>query len=198
MAGSQFIIDGPVYFYVGLGASAAYLFLGWTDTGVEFSFNPYNEDIPVDYAGAVPGDVSQLGTDATISGTFTRHDPIVSLKVASMLGNSNSGTVTPGTYFNNQMGSLWQLEGAGYPIVCQFPYKAKNEFNAEVPGYYFPLAAINNSHTFKSSIRYKNPQFSFRAIPQFGTFNGSTFSVAPPYNASILYTNVLPSLPPPT
>lgn len=185
---SQFIVEGPVYTFVGLGSAGAYLFLGFSDTGLNFSINPLAEDISVDYAGSNPGDVSQLGSDASVSGTYTRVDPQVALLVSSMLGNSNSGTI-PGTYLNNQLGSLWQLEGVAYPVLFYFPYTAKSEFSNEVPGYLFYVGQLNNPYAFRASIRHKTTDFSFRFVPQFGTFNGSTFTAGAPYNASRLYTN---------
>jgi hypothetical protein len=192
---SQFFVPGPVYTFVGLGAGSTiaspnYLFLGFTEAGLSIGINPLNEDINVDYAGLSPGDVSQLGQDASVSGTFTRYDEQVALKVQSFMGVNG----TAGQYLNNQMGNLMVKEGSAYSILTYFPYSVKTEFNTMVPGYNFFAGYINNPVQFTASIRRKAPEFNFRCIPVFGTFNGSTFQPdTAPYNASILYNNVMPN-----
>lgn len=191
---SQFIVTGPVYTWVGLGASSAFLFLGFTETGLTVAINPYNEDIQVDFAGpSLPGDVSQFGFDVNISGTFTHFSEITAQKVISMAGNF-SGAQNPGSMANNQMGALMNLEGVGYPILCYFPYSTKNAFSNEIPGYNFNLGYLNNPYQFTASVRRKAPEFSFRCVPVFGTFSGSTFSPnTAPWNASQVYTNIMPN-----
>lgn len=186
---SQFFVPGPCYTFVGLGSDNAFLFLGFTESGLSIGINPLNEDINVDYAGLSPGDVSQLGQDASVSGTFTRYDENVALKVQSFMGING----TAGQYGNNQMGNLMVKEGSAYPLLAYFPYSVKTEFNTMVSCYNFYAAYINNPVSFVASIRRKAPEFNFRCIPVFGTFNGPTFQPdTAPWNASILYNNIAP------
>src|ERR1700729_61101 len=115
---SQFYVPGPVYTFVALGSGSTiavpvYLFLGFTEAGLSIGVNPLNEDINVDYAGLSPGDVSQLGQDASVSGTFTRYNESVALKVQSFMGVNG----TAGQYLNNQMGNLMVKEGSAYSVL---------------------------------------------------------------------------------
>jgi hypothetical protein len=193
MSASSFFVEGPAYTWVGLGSAKAFLFLGFTEAGLTVSINPYNEPINVDYGGpSLPGDVSQFGFDMNFSGTYTRYDPVVAQQIASMSGNF-VGQQAVGSFANNQMGSLLNLENVGYPLLVYFPYTAKTQFNTEISGYNCGLAYLENPLTFVASIKRKAPEFNFKALPVFGTFNGSTFSPnTAPWNAFQVFTNSMP------
>lgn len=202
---SGFQVTGPVYLWVALGSGSTfsapnYLFLGFTESGLTFNINPYNEIINVDYGGpSLPGDVSQFGFDANISGTFTRYDETVAIQISGMSGNF-SGQQLPGSLGNNQMGALMYGENVGYPILTYFPYSTKSEFASlnALPGFNFLFGYLDNPTSFVASVRRKAPEFNFKCQPVYGTFNGSTFEPnTQPWNASRVWTNVMPgSLPP--
>ena len=183
---SQFYVSGPATVWAGIGAGYAYEFFGFTETGLTVEIVSLQEDIQVDYAGMMPGDVAQLGQEANISGTFTRYDEAVSQKLASFFGPNG----VPGAGLNYSVGTLMVTEGAAYPLLIQSPYYFKSQYGSMVPGFAFPASYLSNPHRTILSVRRKAPELQWRAIPTFGTYVGTTFSPgSPPFNGYLLYTN---------
>jgi hypothetical protein len=191
---SKIYVSGPAYVWAGLGQSNSYLFLGFTENGLEVSVNPLNEDIQVDYAGLMPADISQLGQEARISGTFTRYNEQVLLLAQSFLGPQGLA----GFGGNGAVGTLVVAEGAAYPLLVWSSYSFKTIFGDMVPGFLFPAAIIADNIPVTLNVRRKAPNLAWRAVPIFGTVNGTTFEpFVAPYNAYQLYTNVMPTQLPP-
>jgi hypothetical protein len=192
MAGTatQFYTSGPAEVWVGLGASYAFVYLGFTETGLTVEIVPLQEDIQVDYAGLSPGDVAQLGQEANISGTFTRFNEPVSQQLASFFGPNGIA----GFGQTDSMGTLMVTEGCAYPLLVVSPYQFKTIYGNMVPGFLFGAAYLVNPHRTVLSVRRKAPELKWRAIPVFGSGSyGSFVPNNPPYNSYSLYTTNLPT-----
>jgi hypothetical protein len=184
---TQFYVSGPCYSWVGLGPTNAYLFLGYSEAGVTVRLTQMTEDINVDYAGVMPGDVSLLGEDWRSAGTFTRYDETVMQKVMSFKGPNGIA----GFGSNNILGSLMNLEGLSFPLLLYSPYSFKNQYASSVPGFNISNAIFDDTSERTNSIRRTAPTCNFRALPVFGTTTGSSFqpNVAP-FNGYDLYSTL--------
>lgn len=208
MAGTittQFYVAGPAYVFGGVGANQAPVFVGFTERGLTITRSGRYEDVNVDYAGLMPGDVSMLGQEARISGDFTRYNELALETMASFLAfNSFTGMGN-----NNSLGSLLTLEQGSYPLSIISPYATKTQFSGggspalggsvtgEIQAYYFPSAYLVDQYEVTLSVRRKAPRLSWRAIPVFGNFDGGVFNQgSAPFNAYSLYTediNLMPT-----
>lgn len=208
---SQFFVTGPAYTWANIkvptpggSGSLTWNFIGFSEAGLTIEFTPTYEDIQVDYAGSMPGDATLLGQEARISGTFTRYNEPVVNQLASFNSGSNFASIV-GTFGNNQVGGLVNLEGIGYPLMTYFPYSTKDVFGASfsqqpymIPGYYFYSAYIVDPVRAVYSIRRKAPELAWRVIPQFGTFSSGNFQLnAAPFNASQIAAVLFQGSPPP-
>lgn len=148
------------------------------------------EDIQVDYAGLMPGDVSLLGEDLRTSGTFTRYDDAVMQKVLSFKGPGG----VAGAGYNNVVGSLMNLEGLTFPLLLYSPYSFKSQYGSMVPGWNVGAAIYDDTSERTLSVRRTAPTASFRALPVFGTWNSNTFQPGiQPFNGYSLYSNLMPN-----
>lgn len=208
---SQILVSGPAYVWVGNGVSAIddpyspgdYSFFGFTERGLTIGTSPKTEDVMVDYSGLMPADVSFLGVDARVSGTFTRYnEPVLRNLMAALNGvNAGFGPV-------RSIGTLYQSEPpfpgatvmAGPPLLVYSPYGIKPEFGAMIKSMRFYSAYVSENLSQVLSVRRKAPEVTWRAIPAFGSLSGSTFvpNLAP-YDAWEIFavdeSAVLSSLP---
>lgn len=176
---SKMYVTGPAFCWVGTGAAKAFEFLGFTESGFGITINSYYEDIPVDYGGAMPGDVQYLGQDARGAGIFTRYNESIMQKCIARIP-----TETPGLGSANIAGTLMIAEGASYPVLIYAPYSVKSAFSDQPQCWYFQAGYLAESADFNVSIRVKRPNCIFRFVPVFG---------AAPYNTWTLYSNTPPS-----
>ena len=192
---SQFYVSGPAETWISppntaLTSSNA-LYVGFSRNGISVRITPNFEDIEVDYAGNVPGDVAFMGEEAAISGEFARYNETV---VNTMLQYLPGSSQPAGTGINGAIGSLIFTEGYAYQLLVYSPYNFKNTYSGTmVPGFLFSTAYLANPYEVTLSIRTKKPQLGWRAIPSFGTIDASTYQVGTPYNAFQLYSTVMPS-----
>jgi hypothetical protein len=141
----------------------------------------------------MPGDVSMLGQDATISGTFTRYNETI---LGTMMSFINGAAAGFGPTFS--IGTLLQSEEvfaglpAAPPLALYCPYGAKAEFsvlgNAMIKVFYFYNAYVSDRLSQTLSVRRKAPEITWRAIPKFGSgFGGGFEPNRAPYDAYQLF-----------
>jgi hypothetical protein len=211
---TQFYVSGPANIWTGTtsynwGGSppgpTAWNYVGYTRSGMSIQLIPQFEDVEIDYAGRVPGDVQILGVEAAMSGIFTRYNEPIVQNLAAFLAKASP---TPGEMLNNEIGSLLMTEGYLYPILIYSPYGVKAAYSAAsgamVPGFLFYSGYLSNPYDVTLSIRPKTPNLGFRAIPTFGAYLPLTAPTtwtagSAPFCASLLYTNTMPAtMPTPT
>jgi hypothetical protein len=196
-AASQFYVSGPADTWIGTApyvwsGSNTWTYVGYTQRGMDIQIIPSYEDIPVDYAGNQPGDVWIGGQEGRASCIMTRYNEPVIMDLASF------GSGTPGEFGNNFIGSLVTTEGLSFPLLIYSPYGVKAVYGSSgspmVPGFLFFSSYFADPLAETLSIRPKTPTIGFRAVPVFGSYSGSSFTAgAAPFNASLLYTNTMPS-----
>jgi hypothetical protein len=204
---SRIYVSGPAYVWTGTGTSFAWQYFGFTERGLTVTLSGIYEDVPVDYAGAMPADVSMLGQEAVAGGTFSRYNESVLQTIMSF------GAVQPlnlnipglGADFNavlngqaqSSVGTLMASEGGAYPLLLFSPYSFKSEFGDMIPGFWFYNAYVPERIPQVLSVRHKAPEISWRSIPIFGAVTGSppnqVFTAGAPYSAYQLYTTTMPS-----
>lgn len=215
---SQFYVSGPCYVWVGTRVpaidanydSSQYDFFGFSREGVTVVTRPLTEDVPVDYAGMMPGDVSQLGADVRASGIFVRYNEFLLRNMMSSLNRINAGfgpKASVGTLLQSEppIQSLFGHAMAGPPLLLYSSYGFKQEFNvtsnAMIKTFRIFSAYISEPLSQRLSTRTKNPEITWRSIPVFGTADptdatGETFQPnTAPYDAYAFYAvdDVAPS-----
>lgn len=193
---SQFFVSGPALAWVAppqatpgtIPSAGSFSFVGFTRRGLRVDLAPQNEDIEVDYAGRMPGDVAQLGQEVAVSGTYSRYNESV---INTMLNWVQAAGSSPGFGPNYVVGSLYLTEGYTFPLLVYSPYGFKNAYSgAMVPGFLFYAAYLSNPYAAELSVRQKTPDIGWRALPVFGTgANASAFAAGSPYQAYEIYTN---------
>jgi hypothetical protein len=186
---SKFYVAGPAYCFTGTGAGSSYEFFGFTERGLTLSVSGQYEDVGVDYSGLMPGDVSMLGQEATLSGTFTRYNESVLIRLMSFINGVAAGF---GPSFS--VGTLLQSEQvvaglvAAPPLIIYCPYGSKTEFSDMIKTFHFYNVYISDRMSQALSVRRKAPEITWRAIPAFGTVSGNQFLPnTPPYDSYQLY-----------
>jgi hypothetical protein len=202
-AATQFYVSGPAFVWLGIGESNAWEFFGFTESGLTVRITGHFEDIPVDFAGMMPGDVSMLGQDWYCTGVFKKYYEPVGQQAVAFLNNATDGaayTNTPGFGQNNTVGSLMNSEGHAYPLLVYSPYSFKPEFSGSmVPGFTVGSAYLVDPYEVGLNVRAKGPTFAWRAIPVFGTGSSvSDFTAGAPYNSYQLYSPTVPGTLPAT
>ena len=193
---SQFYVSGPAMAWVAppqappgtVPSAGSFSFVGFSQRGLRVDLAPQNEDIEVDYAARMPGDVAQLGQDVSCSGVYSRYNEPV---IQNMLNWTQATGASPGFGPNYVLGSLYLTEGYAYPLLVYSPYGFKSAYSGTmVPGFLFYAAYLSNPYDVTLSIRQKTPSIGWRAIPVFGTGTvASGFATGAPYNAYEIYTN---------
>ena len=172
---TTFYVSGPANVWTGTTSynwagsppgPTAWNYIGYTQRGMQIEITPHFEDVAVDYAGGVPGDIQMLGAEARGSGIFTRYNEPLVQNLASFL---NKATPTPGELANQDIGSLLKTEGYLYPILIYSPYGIKAAYSmagsAMVPGFLFYSGYLVNPYSVNLSIRPKTPTLGFRGFP---------------------------------
>lgn len=186
---SQIYVSGPAYVWVGNAVTAisdaytpsAYSFFGFTERGLNIGTAPKTEDVMVDYSGLMPADVSFLGIDAKVSGTFTRYNEGTLRNLMAALNGVNAGfgpKQSIGTLYQSEPPFLGAGVMAGPPLLVYSPYGIKPEFGTTSASpmikcmrFYSAYVSENLAQTL--SVRRKAPEVTWRAIPAFGS--GSPF-----------------------
>ncbi len=193
---SKFYVSGPAYTWVGRRVPSVaepfdytqYDFFGFTERGLTVTVRPLTEDVEVDYAGLMPGDVSLLGIDARASATYTRYNEQILRNLMASLNFINAGFGPRGA-----VGNLMQSEPpiqagdasgfmAGPPLLMYSSYGFKTEFASDMIKFIrFYSAYVADPLPQTLSVRRKGPEVNWRAIPVFGSAatndsEGTTFS----------------------
>jgi len=197
---STIYVPGPAYIWPGVGTNRAFVFLGFTERGLNISFSGVYEDVNVDYAGNMPADIAMLGQRATISGEFTRYNEDVANACSAFLWG-----MLPGVGSTNSMGSLMTIEEGSYPLIVYCPYAIKQVTDVRLSSqpnppqqqrlvnmnalYHFPSVYLAENFEVTLSVKRKAPRMSWNAIGVFGAFTDpTTFKPGePPFNAYRLY-----------
>ena len=201
---TQFYVSGPAFTWVGLGSGGssdnpAWLYLGYTEDGLEVELSVEYDPIKTDYAGNMPAAQSIQGESISVSGTFTRYDENVMQKVVSWKGPYGiAGQSTS----NNFLGSLVYEENISYPVLIYSPYSFKPYYNGTAPnsgspmiqGFWIYNGIHGDRNSRKLGIKRTAPNASFTGLPVFGTYINGTFNPGvEPFNGYALYSNVMPN-----
>ncbi len=197
---SQIYVSGPAFVWVGVAVEniaspydpGDYGFFGFTERGLSVEMRPLTEDVKVDYAGEMPADVSLLGIDARIKGTFTRYNESVLRNLMSSLNGVEAGfgpRGAVGTLMQSEKPFFGATRMAGPPLLIYSSYGFKAELNngseGMIKAFRFYSAYVSEPLPQVLSTRRKAPEISWRAIPAFGhaTSNDATGSTFVPNQA---------------
>jgi hypothetical protein len=203
---SKIYVAGPAYVWIGTGVAffdeaydrSNYAFFGFTEKGLTITTQPKTEDVLVDYSGEMPADVSLLGIDCKINGTFTRYNEFLLRNLMSSLNRIDAGYGPPGSIGTLLMSEqaitrLNPVQTTGFmsapPLLIYSSYGFKPEFGDMIKTMRVYSAFLSDALPQTLSVRRKAPEVSWRAIPAFGAINSSGNFVPnlAPYNAYRLF-----------
>lgn len=191
---TSLVVGGPSQWYVGIQgtlASPTYVFLGWCESDSRVSPSGEFETVLGDYGGTRVGvDWQFMGEEAFISGDLVRTNEEVLAACTARVrgGTSGQGGVVAGS--NYSLGGLMITQGLALSLCIVCPYASLGAFAAvSAPACYtFPAAWLEGSYDASLSTRRKIWRMNWHAVPV----------INPISNTSVLYTNVLPTLPGPS
>jgi hypothetical protein len=117
---------------------------------------------------AVPQDVQFLGEDAIIRFTLAKYDETVLAGIRSFRYGS-----TEGTWGGCEIGALMARESKGFRLFLRSPCQSKSGQTAQRGVWNFGVTYPMDAIDFTLSTRVTRPRLTFRAIPEFQSYDGS-------------------------
>lgn len=181
---SQFIVTGPCYVQVGMGAdNQTLVHLGWSESGFEIEINGYMDDVMCDVGGSKVGtDVIFQGEDAIISGdlNFYNEDTLTALE-SRLYTNKTNGAGAIGT---GMIGGLMIGQGNAYRLLVYCPYNSLAGMTDQVACWNFPTAWLTDTHRISTGTKVKKHRINFRAIPSWTISSGGGLVSSVLYNST--------------
>jgi hypothetical protein len=105
-------VNGPAGVFVGLGSSGALEELGYSVSGIDITFNYYQDPINTDVFGLCPFDMTQYPGSATIKAELISYDDSVITQVFAIGGASGAGV-------SCAAGTLLVAQGHSYRLLIK-------------------------------------------------------------------------------